>query len=165
MTWSHFKRLSCRDNPFTPQPLKMQTWFLSVKDIYAKNEEVSFLPSLHLTHSVHTPRPWLKVTKYHLRLSQGPTLMGLYERKYILSFLLLALFLLSSKLNSWYKTAGKQVNKILLRIYEVSQPWWKKWILQRLFASLMLRTLKKNTKSKLKYMKLSESVVKRGGGG
>lgn len=27
----------------------------------------------------------------------------------------------------------------------------------------MLRTLKKNTKSKLKYMKLSESVVKRGG--
>lgn len=35
----------------------------------------------------------------------------------------------------------------------------KKWILQKLPASLMLRTLK-YTKSKLKYMKLSESVAK-----
>lgn len=33
----------------------------------------------------------------------------------------------------------------------------KKWTLQKLPASLMLRTLK-YTKSKLKYMKLSESV-------
>lgn len=160
---SHLSPWKCKLGPSFPTYS-----ILSVRHFYPENEEASFLPSFHLTHSVYTHGPWLKVTSgtnlgtYHSwRLSKPTHPDGiLWKKMFQVSFSLP--FLSQLKVKQLIQNYREADNKILLWIYgELSQPWWKKKKeSSRLPASLMLRTLK-YTKSKLKYMKLSESVVKR----
>lgn len=108
VTLSHFEQLPCRDLPFTSAPEnKLGSSFLIyrisiIKGFYPENQG-AFLPSLLLIHSVHTHRPWLKVTMC-LYLQCSKTLKahtgGTLQRKICFKFPSPCPSCLSSLLNS-----------------------------------------------------------------